>query len=182
MDFKQQLLTLKAYKKERLHLSSHVLNNPKLFPVLFTYCFSKESQLSKPACWVLEYVCLSKLQWIHPYLKEFVEQLPHLENQSSKRCCARICMQLCQQFFISKNQTTIKAITRTDLEKMTEVNFDWLIGDEKVATKAYAMESLELLGGAFKWVHPELKVILQRGIAEHTMAYSARARHILNKI
>jgi len=91
-------------------------------------------------------------------------------------------MQLCQQFFIAKNQTTIKAITRTDLEKMTEVNFDWLIGDEKVATKAYAMESLELLGGAFKWVHPELKIILQRGIPEHTMAYSARARHILNKI
>lgn len=182
MEFKQQIQGLKAYKADRQHLADQVLNNKELFPILIDYCFSNDPKIDKRSCWVLEYVCLTKLSWIHPYLKNFVQQLPLLENKSSKRCCARICMQLCQQFFVHKDKTTIDALNRNDLEKLTEVNFDWLITDEKVATKAYAMESLHLLGRAFKWVHPELKVILDRGIPNHTMAYTARARHILNKI
>jgi len=91
-------------------------------------------------------------------------------------------MQLCQQFFLTNDKEIVKAMGKVELEKLTEVNFDWLITNDKVATKAYAMESLHLLGKAFKWVHPELKVILNRGIPDHTMAYTARARHILNKI
>lgn len=182
MEFKQELQDLKAYKEDRQYIADQVLNNQKLFPVLLRYCFSNNPKLDKPAFWVLEYVCKAKLSWIHPYVKDFIKQLTQLENKSSKRCCARICMQLCQQYFIYQDKRTIKALTRSDLEKMTAVSFDWLINDEKVATKAYAMESLHLLGKAFKWIHPELKVILHRGIPDHTMAYSSRAKHILNKI
>lgn len=182
MDFKQQLKELKAYKADRQQLADQVLRNKELFPVLLDYCFSKDPLIDRPSCWVLEYVCIAELSWIHPYIKYFVRQLPLIENKSAKRCCARISMQLCQQFFINKDYNTIKAIDKFDLEQLTEVNFDWLINDEKVATKAYAMESLYQLGKAFKWVHPELKVILEKGISQHTMAYSARAKHILSNM
>src|SRR5690606_416321 len=182
MEFKQQIQVLKAYKADRQHLADQVLSNKELFPLLIDYCFSGDPELDKRSCWVLEYVCIAKLSWLHPYLKTFIKQLPVLSNKSSKRCCARICMQLCQQYFVHKDQATVKTVSSIDLEKLTEVNFDWLIHPEKVATKAYAMESLHLLGRAFKWIHPELKVILHRGIPDHTMAYTARARHILNKI
>lgn len=173
---------LKAYKADRQYLADQVLNNKELFPILFDYCFSGDPELDKRSCWVLEYVCIAKFSWIHPYLKRFIKQLPLLSNKSSKRCCARISMQLCQHYFVLKDEATIKALSRIDLEKLTAVHFDWLIHHEKVATKAYAMETLHLLGRTFKWIHPELKVILDRGIPNHTMAYTARARHILNKI
>ncbi|EKF56465.1 adenylosuccinate lyase [Galbibacter marinus] len=182
MEFKSQIQSLKAYKADRQYLADKVLQNKELFPILMDYSLCNDSSIGKPSCWVLEYVCIAKLPWIHPYLKRFIKQLPLIENKSSKRCCARICMQLCQSYFLDKDISTIEAIDKSDLESLIEVNFDWLINNEKVATKAYAMETLYHLGKAFIWVHPELKAILQKGIPNHTMAYTARARHILNKI
>lgn len=182
MEFKSQIQSLKAYKVHRQQLADQVLNNQAIFPILMDYSLSNDARLGKPACWVLEYVCIAKLSWIHPYLKHFIDQLPFIENKSSKRCCAKICMLLCQRYFLDSDKSTIEALDKTDLASLVEINFDWLMNDEKVATKAYAMETLHLLGKVFIWVHPELKAILQKGIPNHTMAYKARAMHILNKI
>ncbi|MEO8774086.1 MAG: hypothetical protein ABI263_06745 [Gelidibacter sp.] len=52
--------------------------------------------------------------------------------------------------FYSKNQnTTQENLTLSHREKIIEVCFDWMINDEKIAPKAYAMNSLYLLGHEF---------------------------------
>ena len=53
---------------------------------------------------------------------------------------------------------------------------------EKIAPKAYAMNSLFLLGKDIDWIHPELVTILERDFQMQSSGFKARARHILKKI
>ena len=57
-----------------------------------------------------------------------------------------------------------------------------MIGDYKVAPKAYSMTTLYLFGKEFNWIHPELAIILERDFYNESAAFKARARHILKKI
>ena len=41
-----------------------------------------------------------------------------------------------------------------------------MISDQKVATKAYTMNALYLLGKNYDWVHQELKLIIQQNITK----------------
>ena len=67
-------------------------------------------------------------------------------------------------------------------EAIIEVCFDWLITNQKVACQAYSMDALYLLGTEIKWVHPELKIILEQNIHNQSAAYCARGRITLEKI
>jgi len=44
------------------------------------------------------------------------------------------------------------------------------------------MQSLYWLGFQFTWIHPELKIILERDYHTGSSGYKARARKILNQI
>ena len=57
-----------------------------------------------------------------------------------------------------------------------------MITDQKIAPKAYSMNSLFLLGKEFDWIHPELALILERDLHMQSSGFKARARHILKKI
>ncbi|WP_278036392.1 hypothetical protein [Flavobacterium nitratireducens] len=72
--------------------------------------------------------------------------------------------------------------TENQLQELIEINFDWLIGDTKVASKVYAMRSLLLLGKDFNWILPELQSVLTKDFSSHTAAYKAVSKHILKKI
>ena len=63
-----------------------------------------------------------------------------------------------------------------------EVAFEYMIGDYKVAPKAYSMNTLYLFGKEFDWIYPELVSILERNFYNESAAFKARARHILKKI
>ena len=60
--------------------------------------------------------------------------------------------------------------------------FDWLMTDVKVASKCYAIRALHFLGNHFDWIHPELKIILEKDCRNHSSAYKAVGREILKKI
>ena len=57
-----------------------------------------------------------------------------------------------------------------------------MITEQKVAVKAYSMHTLFLFGSEFDWVHPELRIILERDFSSQSAAFKARSRHILKKI
>ena len=65
---------------------------------------------------------------------------------------------------------------------MIEVGFDWLIGNQKVAVKVYAMEMLFLLGKNIDWVRQELQLIIELNITKESAAYKARGKKILSLI
>ncbi|MDQ7917800.1 hypothetical protein RBU60_09450 [Mesonia sp. MT50] len=67
-------------------------------------------------------------------------------------------------------------------EKITSICFDWMITPQKVASQAYSLQTLYLLGKEIPWIHPELKIILEQNYPQASSGYQARSRKILSKI
>ena len=73
-------------------------------------------------------------------------------------------------------------LKKSHIEAIVEVCFDYLINDEKIAPKAYSMNTLFLFGKDLDWVHPELKTIIERDYQIQSSGFKARARQILKKL
>ncbi|MEH6706242.1 MULTISPECIES: hypothetical protein [Galbibacter] len=181
-NLEKKLSYVSGYRKYRIEVAEYILLNKEEFPTLLNLCFLDNKEISHKACWVTEFVCKSNLTMLFPELNYFIKNLASLTNDSSIRPMAKVCEILCESYFQKKNKESISYLTEPLLEKLIEINFDWLISDVKVATKAYAMRNLYLLGKKFDWIYPELKPILLKDIPDHSAAYKARAKHILDKI
>ncbi len=180
--FTQQLLELKAYRKDREVLANYILENPHCFGPLLDTCLQIDVAISYKAAWVLEMVCLENLDILFPHLERFLENLPKVYKPQAVRPMAKICEELTLSYY-SKQESSIQfVLSIKQREQLTEICFDWLITDQKVAVKAYAMQCLFLLGKEFQWIHPELKIILDKDYHEEQPAFKARARHILKKL
>lgn len=169
-------------REKRQQLSNLALGNPKLMKLLLEIGFNCKDPVSPKACWVIEFSVKQNVALIYPFLDIFTENLSGLTNDSSVRPCAKICEILITQFFSKSKNITQKKLTDKHLERITTACFDWLIGDHKVAAKAYSMTSLLLLGKKYDWIHPELKMVLEQNYESGTAAYKARARMTLAKL
>ncbi|WP_158973449.1 adenylosuccinate lyase [Cellulophaga sp. L1A9] len=169
-------------REKRAEMATLVSTNPYLIAPLLEIAFTTDDPISCKASWVLEFSAKENLPYLFPYLNLFTANLATVHLDSSVRPMAKICEYLTKSYFSKTPNNTQKALTKKHLEKITSVCFDWLISDQKVAAQAYAMTSLLLLGEKFKWILPELKVILEKNYPEGSAAYKARARLTLAKI
>ncbi len=178
----QSLDYIDGTRKKRMEMTRKVLANQKLLELLLVIAFEVDNPISSKACWILEYVAKENLSNILPFIDNFTTNLKSLKLDSSVRPMAKICEMLIEAYF-SKNKNETKAVLTTmNLEQIAASCFDWLIGDHKVAAKAYSMTSLLLLGRKFKWIHPELKMVLEQNYTSGSAAYKARARMTLSKL
>lgn len=105
-----------------------------------------------------------------------------MKLDSSVRPIAKICEFLIKAYFSKNINETKSVLKEIHLEQITTACFDWLIGEHKVAAKAYSITSLLLLGQKYEWIHPELKMVLEKNYPEGSAAYKARARMTLAKL
>lgn len=163
-------------------MAALMLDNPQLIEPLMDIAFTVDDLISNRACWVMEFTAKENLSYLFPYLDEFTENMSNVHFDSSVRPMAKICELLMKAYFPKLPNETQKALTGIHLERITSACFDWLIGEHKVAAQAYSMTCLLLLGRKFDWIHPELKMVLQRNYASGSAAYQARARMTLARI
>ncbi len=179
----KQLTTLKAYRKDREQLALWVIENIETFPQLLDYCFQTEEEISYKAAWILEIICLRKMEILIPHLDIFLKKLPKVHKHQAVRPMAKICEVMLTDFYSKKEKKTIQILfLKKHRNQLSEICIDWLITDQKVACKAYAMQCLYVLGNEFSWIHPELKIILLKDFPAQQPAFKARAKHILKKI
>jgi hypothetical protein len=127
-------------------------------------------------------MCGEQLEAMIPYLNNFTENIHKVHLDSAVRPVAKVCEYLVTAYY-SKSENAIQtALNSEHKERIIEACFDWMINDEKIAPKAYAMNTLYLLGNDTDWIHPELKLILERDYQMQSSGFKARARHILKKI
>nr|WP_315242388.1 hypothetical protein [uncultured Flavobacterium sp.] len=169
-----------AYRENRLIAAQDILENPSLFDELVSICFSPSDKNNHKACWILEFVSYEELLWLQPHLDFFCSNLKVLKDESSIRPIAKV-LQLLVKSHYQKEENSI-LLSEENLQNCIEASFDWLINDVKVATKAYSIRTLYLLGKHYDWIHPELKVILDKDYGDHSAAYKAVAREVLKKI
>lgn len=169
-------------REKRLHYANLVLGQPELVRPLLEILFNVDDKISCRAAWVFEFMCGEKLEAIIPDLDFFTEHISRVHLDPAVRPVAKVCEYLTKDYY-SKHDNKIKsALTQKHKEKIIEACFDWMINDEKIAPKAYSMNSLYLLGTEYDWIHPELAMILERDFQMQSSGFKARARHILKKI
>lgn len=171
-----------ASRKKRTEMSDLVLNNLNLMEPLLEIAFQNNDPISSKASWILEFVAKENLEYLFPYMDFFTASVGSLKLESSIRPMAKICELLIEGYFKKKKVNIRDVLKERNLEEITAACFDWLIGDHKVAAKAYSMTCLVLLGQKYAWIHPELKMVLEQNYSRGTAAYKARARMTLEKI
>lgn len=169
-----------AQRIYRNKVAKLIIDNPELFPFLVEIVFDVNNKISIKAAWILEVVCEQSINLLVPYINFFTENLKHLKFESAIRPASKICSFLAISYQSNNKNLIQNSITKKNIEQIIETEFDWLIGKFKVATKAYAMNTLFLFGKEYTWVHKELKLIIEQNISYESPAYKARGKMILN--
>lgn len=169
-------------REKRLYYANLVIDNPELISPLLEILFSVDDKISCRAAWVFEFMCSENLESIIPYLNTFTKNISKIHLDSAMRPVAKITELLTTAYYGKECSEIKNALNNEHKDRIIEACFDWMINDTKVAPKAYSMNSLYLLGTEFDWIHPELKIILERDFSNQSAAFKARSRHLLKKI
>ncbi len=181
-DFYKELSYLNTAREHRMKYAKMVLDDLSLLPKLLDILFMVDDKVSSRAAWVLEFVCAEYIYAIVPYLEIFTKNLNTIHLDSSVRPVSKICEFITREYY-SKHPNTIKKTLHPQYQKrIIEACFDWMISDQKVAPKVYAMESLFLYGLDYNWIHPELTQILEQDFATQSAGFKARAKRTLQKM
>jgi hypothetical protein len=173
--------TPKRANRERI--ANVVLKNSKLFKELIAITFDVDQTVSIKAAWILEWICSHHgLKQILPHLDEFSEKISTLHFDSAIRPCAKICELIATAYF-SKNENDFQEkLTQTHINLIIETGFDWLLTPQKIAVRAYTMNTLYLFGLKNDWIHPELSHLIRTKIIHESKGCKARGKKILDLI
>lgn len=172
-----------AARENRKRVADIVLAKKDLFKALVSVTFFVDDKVSIKAAWILEWICTHhNLNWILPHLTEFTENIQYLKFDSAIRPCAKICEHLANAFFDKTTNETKKVLTKTHIENIVNTGFDWLITPQKIAVRAYIMNTLYLFGLKSNWIHTELKHLIVSKIIHESKGTKARGKQILLRI
>ena len=169
-------------REQRSKMATVIMEDPNLITPLLSIVSRVDDVISCRASWILESVVRRDRDLIYPYLDKFTLLLKRIRLHSAIRPMAKICELIIISYYSKIPNKSQQYLNKVHLERITSACFDWLIGNNKVAAKAYSMTTLFLLGATFAWIHPELKVVLEQNYVTGSAAYKARARMILKNI
>lgn len=180
----EQLTNIENAKRDnRQRVANIVSDRKELIAPLVDITFQIDDKISVRAAWVLEWICThNNLNSILPHLDQFTNQIGLLVFDSAIRPCAKICEHLAVAYSNKKGNLTKELLKEEHIEKMIETGFDWLITPQKIAVRAYTMNSLYLFGLTRDWIHPELEHIIRTKIIHESKGCKARGKYILNAI
>ncbi|MEN8965394.1 MAG: adenylosuccinate lyase [Polaribacter sp.] len=180
----EQLNNLETAKREnRQRIANIVLEQAFLFEELVTITFWIDKKISIKAAWVLEWICTHQnLDFILPYLNEFTSKISSLKFDSAIRPCAKICEYLATAYYAKSANKTKETLTLVHIDAIVETGFDWLITPQKIAVRAYTMNTLYLFGLEKEWIHPELKHLIETKIIHESKGTKARGKHVIKLI
>jgi len=167
----------------RQRVAKFVLKDPNLYKHLIAITFDVDNKVSIKAAWILEWICTHhQLEWMLPHLTTFSQKITMLKFDSAIRPCAKICEHLANAYFSKKANDFQKTMTDAQINAIIETGFDWLITPQKIAVRAYTMNTLYLFGLKKDWIHPELSHLISTKIIHESKGCKARGKHILKLI
>jgi hypothetical protein len=181
-ELKQILDYPNARREYRMKAAQWVLSHPETFPDLLEYTFGPELEMSIRASWVLEFVCLERLDWLYPFLDRFFGSLASVTHESVLRPLSHLCERLCLAYYTKYDSALRQAFNQTHKDSLVECCFDWMREDHTVATQVRAMTCLYYLGTEIEWIHPELKQVIEERIHQGSAGSKNRGSKILDLI
>jgi hypothetical protein len=182
----QELNNIENAKRDnRQRVANIVLEQLDLMEPLVEVTFMVNDKVSVKAAWILEWICTHHdLNLILPHLNEFTQHIRSLQFDSAIRPCAKVCEQLAVAYTNNKANMVKDKLQSTHIEHMIETGFDWLITPQKIAVRAYTMNTLFLFGTleGKEWVHLELEHLIRTKIIHESKGCKARGKHVLEEI
>ena len=172
-----------AKRENRNNVANIVCNNKELFKHLISLTFLVDDKISIKAAWILEWICThGNVSWMLPHLEEFTQNISKLHFDSAIRPCAKICEQIATAYTSKIENDFQSTLTQEHINAIVETGFDWLITPQKIAVRAYTMNTLYLFGLEKDWIHPELEHLITSKIIKESKGCKARGTHILSLI
>ena len=159
-----------------------LLHQPDSLGEVLELCYAQETQMAFQAAWILDGVLRQNNLLLLPYWNSFVTRLGSVRNESVIRSFAKICELVTEARWKKKSALWIKTITPIHCELLTEVLYDWLIGEQKVAVKVFAMTSLFHLGNKLHWIDEELIAVIENQIPGSSAGFRNRGAKILKAL
>ena len=174
----QKIESSTCHVASRKMVSNYAMKNENYLNEMIEFAFDIDHELHVKAFWSLDLVCEKKLKQFVAYIEDFCIILPKIKDDSALRPATKIA------FFLTKSNHRKNGISLTQEQEhnLIEALLDRLIQDEKVASKAYAMKALFVLGKKYDWIYEELKPILSQDYSNHSAGYKAAARNILKRM
>lgn len=170
-----------AHRPDRDRNAQLIFDHPERLTELMAVALNPTDPNHYKACWILELVLQKEIHRIVPHLDHFCKTLPSYAHDGAIRSLSKIVL-----FAVTEHGLMAKSgaefLSAPQLKIMTEVCFDWLIGNQKVAAKAYAMRALFEIGKLHPWIYRELRSILELGYSQHSAAYKAATKDLLRRM
>ncbi|TGD57061.1 hypothetical protein [Flavobacterium humi] len=154
-------------------LRDFILQHPEYLGELCAIALDIQYKNHYKGVWILEMIAEKQTELLSDYVDHICSSFVSIKNDSAIRGISRVA------FFLGT--TTKITLTETQEEKIIEICLDWLIRDERVACKVYAMKTLHHLSRKHPWIKDELHLIIDKDYAEQSAAYKAAAREVLKK-
>ncbi len=175
-----------AQRKNRLKAAEYIIEHPEYFKDLLDLVFKVKYKYHYKAAWILEFVLEKNLNWLFPHLDFFTKNLYLLKNDSAIRPIAKICQCLATAYMKQKKLIYIHHLEHKYIERIVETGFDWMIGNYKIASQVYTMDTLYYFGCIplenYEWIHPALKNIILQNSASKSAGYQTHGKKILKLI
>ncbi|GEO03764.1 hypothetical protein AAE02nite_14280 [Adhaeribacter aerolatus] len=164
MDIKEALL--KEYSKAQvLKIAAYINNNPGRFRNLMELFLGEDYRLTQRAAWVLSHCADQHPALLLPYLPELIYNLQKTKLAAVKRNTVRVL----QNIPIPEELQGILA----------NICFEYLITNEPVAIKVFAMTVLANLAQAQPDLKNELRLLLEDQLPYASPAFVSRASKLL---
>lgn len=172
--FTEELRKINASTENRNRMRDQVFSKPQLLDELVEFGTNLDNKNHYKGVWILEMIAQDKTELLLPYAERLCVTISKYKNESAIRGISRVA------YFLGTSEN-IK-MTEFQQEKLIETCLDWLIGEERVACKVYAMRTLSHFGTRHPWINEELKEIITRDYPSQSPGYKVAAREVLNQI
>lgn len=173
-DFYKQIAKSNASTNCRNGLKKLVLDSPELLTDLIQITTDLSDENHYKAVWITEMIAETDTVLLAPFTQNLIPFFSKCKHQSAVRGTSRIA------YFLAVSATI--TLTENEEQQLIETCLDWLIGDAKVAPKAYAMYTLCHFAKKHDWIATELHNIIEKDFAAQSAGYKAAAKEVLKKI
>ncbi len=151
-----------------------VLENPSYLNDVIAFGTDLTNKNQYKGVWIIEMLAETHPELLFPYINQIADVASKYKHESAIRGISRAINFLTQSKKIS--------LTEEQQEKFIEICLDRLIGDDKVAPKAFCMYALGHFAKKHDWLKEELQNIINKDFPDQSAGYKAAAREVLRKI
>ncbi len=168
MDYKKQLLV--DHSRQNADLITAAVGNSKAeFKKIIDIIYNEKAPLPQRASWILATVSEKHPALIKPYIPKMIDTVQSFKIDGIKRNMV--------------HALSFQEIPEAYQGKLIDICFQFMLAaDETVAVKVHAMQIIANHCKVYPELITELKAAIQDQLPKTTVAFHARARHVLKKV